>query len=189
MTYKWSIILIGTLIQMDWLIVSFRQVISFAISLGIWYGLLISSQYNVQHWIGQCDLIEIAWLPELIWRAWIIKHSKKISCSKVNIYLALKLWKKVKILLKIVLELSFKIIKDWFIRLQEGIQRVRESKGKYAFLIESTSNEYTNERLPCDTMRVGKNLVCPFCLLKLFYLSVYTFSTFSGCPNIWMSNL
>jgi len=35
---------------------------------------------------------------------------------------------------------------------------VRESKGKYAFLIESTTNEFTNERLPCDTMRVGKNL-------------------------------
>ena len=46
-----------------------------------------------------------------------------------------------------------------FLSMQEGIQRVRESKGKYAFLIESTSNEYTNERLPCDTMRVGKNLV------------------------------
>jgi hypothetical protein len=42
---------------------------------------------------------------------------------------------------------------------QQGIQRVRESKGKYAFLIESTTNEFTNERLPCDTMRVGKNLV------------------------------
>ncbi len=41
---------------------------------------------------------------------------------------------------------------------QAGIQRVRDSKGKYAFLIESTTNEYTNERLPCTTMRVGKNL-------------------------------
>ena len=41
---------------------------------------------------------------------------------------------------------------------QQGIQRVRESKGKYAFLIESTTNEFTNERLPCDTMKVGKNL-------------------------------
>lgn len=40
----------------------------------------------------------------------------------------------------------------------EGIQRVRESKGKYAYLIESTGNEFTNERLPCDTMKVGKNL-------------------------------
>eukprot|EP00094_Tigriopus_californicus_P004677 TCALIF_04499-PA protein Name:"Similar to GluRIA Glutamate receptor 1 (Drosophila melanogaster)" AED:0.23 eAED:0.23 QI:77/0.88/0.9/1/1/0.9/10/441/909 len=40
----------------------------------------------------------------------------------------------------------------------EGIQRVRDSKGKYAYLIESTGNEYTNERYPCDTMKVGKNL-------------------------------
>jgi hypothetical protein len=41
---------------------------------------------------------------------------------------------------------------------QAGIQRVRDSKGKYAFLIESTTNEYTNERMPCTTMKVGKNL-------------------------------
>ena len=26
------------------------------------------------------------------------------------------------------------------------------------FLIESSTNEYINERLPCDTMKVGKNL-------------------------------
>ena len=41
---------------------------------------------------------------------------------------------------------------------QDGIQRVRDSKSKYAFLIESANNEYTNERMPCDTMKVGKNL-------------------------------
>ncbi|XP_022240428.1 glutamate receptor 1-like isoform X1 [Limulus polyphemus] len=40
----------------------------------------------------------------------------------------------------------------------EGIKRVRESKGKYAFLLESTTNDYINERLPCDTMKVGRNL-------------------------------
>lgn len=40
----------------------------------------------------------------------------------------------------------------------EGIRRVRDSKGKYAFLIESTLNDYVNERLPCDTMKVGRNL-------------------------------
>ncbi|XP_067118229.1 glutamate receptor 1-like isoform X2 [Centruroides vittatus] len=40
----------------------------------------------------------------------------------------------------------------------EGIRRVRESKGKYAFLMESTKNEYINERQPCDTMKVGRNL-------------------------------
>lgn len=40
----------------------------------------------------------------------------------------------------------------------EGIRRVRTSKGKYAFLIESPKNDYTNEREPCDTMKVGRNL-------------------------------
>ena len=40
----------------------------------------------------------------------------------------------------------------------EGIRRVRDSKGKYAFLIESPQNDYVNERLPCDTMKVGRNL-------------------------------
>ncbi|CAG2059829.1 unnamed protein product [Timema podura] len=40
----------------------------------------------------------------------------------------------------------------------EGIQRVRASKGKYALLIESPKNDYTNEREPCDTMKVGRNL-------------------------------
>ncbi|KAK4337025.1 hypothetical protein RND71_044001 [Anisodus tanguticus] len=40
----------------------------------------------------------------------------------------------------------------------EGIKRVRESKGKYAFLMESTQNDYINERQPCDTMKVGRNL-------------------------------
>ncbi|CAG2110607.1 unnamed protein product, partial [Medioppia subpectinata] len=43
---------------------------------------------------------------------------------------------------------------------KEGIRRVRESKGKYAFLIESTQNDYINERQPCDTMKVGRNLEC-----------------------------
>jgi len=40
----------------------------------------------------------------------------------------------------------------------EGIRRVRHSKGKYALLIESPKNDYTNEREPCDTMKVGRNL-------------------------------
>ena len=39
---------------------------------------------------------------------------------------------------------------------EEGIQRVRD--GKYAFLIESTTNDYNNQRKPCDTMKVGGNL-------------------------------
>lgn len=41
---------------------------------------------------------------------------------------------------------------------KEGIRRVRESKGKYAFLIESAKNNYINEQLPCDTLKVGRNL-------------------------------
>uniref|UniRef100_A0A8C8ER11 Glutamate receptor n=1 Tax=Oncorhynchus tshawytscha TaxID=74940 RepID=A0A8C8ER11_ONCTS len=41
---------------------------------------------------------------------------------------------------------------------QEGVVRVRKSKGKYAFLLESTMNEYTEQRKPCDTMKVGGNL-------------------------------
>ena len=41
---------------------------------------------------------------------------------------------------------------------EEGIQRVRNSKGKYALLIESPKNDYTNVRKPCDTMKVGTNI-------------------------------
>ncbi|XP_037934300.1 glutamate receptor 1-like [Teleopsis dalmanni] len=40
----------------------------------------------------------------------------------------------------------------------EGIRRVRTSKGKYALLVESPKNEYVNARQPCDTMKVGRNL-------------------------------
>lgn len=40
----------------------------------------------------------------------------------------------------------------------DGIARVRNSKGKYALLIESPKNDYTNVRYPCDTMKVGQNL-------------------------------
>ncbi|XP_052127111.1 glutamate receptor 4-like isoform X2 [Frankliniella occidentalis] len=41
---------------------------------------------------------------------------------------------------------------------EEGIHRVRRSRGKYALLLESPKNEYTNEREPCDTIKVGPNL-------------------------------
>ncbi|XP_035709778.1 glutamate receptor 1 isoform X2 [Folsomia candida] len=40
----------------------------------------------------------------------------------------------------------------------DGIKLVREMKGKYALLIESPKNDYTNQRKPCDTMKVGPNL-------------------------------
>jgi len=40
----------------------------------------------------------------------------------------------------------------------DGVKKVRQSKGKYAFLLESTMNEYHNQRKPCNTMKVGDNL-------------------------------
>jgi len=41
---------------------------------------------------------------------------------------------------------------------ESGVERVRGSKGKYAFLMESTMNDYHNQRKPCNTMKVGDNL-------------------------------
>ncbi|XP_043925424.1 glutamate receptor 1 isoform X1 [Protopterus annectens] len=41
---------------------------------------------------------------------------------------------------------------------EEGVNRVRKSKGKYAYLLESTMNEYIEQRKPCDTLKVGGNL-------------------------------
>ncbi|XP_023932260.1 glutamate receptor 2 [Lingula anatina] len=40
----------------------------------------------------------------------------------------------------------------------EGLKKLRESKGKYAFLLESTTNDYKNQKKPCDTMMVGPNI-------------------------------
>ncbi|KAM9332794.1 LOW QUALITY PROTEIN: glutamate receptor 1-like [Pholidichthys leucotaenia] len=38
----------------------------------------------------------------------------------------------------------------------EGVVRVRKSKGKYAYLLESSMNEYIRSSVkPCDTMKVG----------------------------------
>lgn len=41
---------------------------------------------------------------------------------------------------------------------REGIEKVRQSDGKYAFILESVMNDYHNNREPCDTFRFGKNL-------------------------------
>ncbi|XP_074650372.1 glutamate receptor-like [Tubulanus polymorphus] len=41
---------------------------------------------------------------------------------------------------------------------KEGIEMVRKSNGKYAHLLESTMNDYTNNKWPCNTMKVGSNL-------------------------------
>ena len=39
-----------------------------------------------------------------------------------------------------------------------GVERVRASGGKYAFLLESSMINYYNNRKPCDTVRVGGDL-------------------------------
>ncbi|XP_030836055.1 glutamate receptor 2 [Strongylocentrotus purpuratus] len=38
---------------------------------------------------------------------------------------------------------------------EDGVRRVRESDGKYAYLLESKMNEYRETQKPCDTMAVG----------------------------------
>ncbi|XP_061189245.1 glutamate receptor 2-like [Saccostrea echinata] len=41
---------------------------------------------------------------------------------------------------------------------EEGYARVRQSKGDYAYLVESPKNDYQNQKKPCNTMKVGENL-------------------------------
>ncbi|CAK8674546.1 unnamed protein product [Clavelina lepadiformis] len=41
---------------------------------------------------------------------------------------------------------------------KDGIERVRNSGGKYAFLMESSLNEYMEHRKPCNTLKVGPNI-------------------------------
>lgn len=41
---------------------------------------------------------------------------------------------------------------------REGWEKVKDGKGEYAFLLESTSNEYYNQQKPCKTMKVGDDL-------------------------------
>ena len=41
---------------------------------------------------------------------------------------------------------------------EHGVERVRSSKGRYAFLLESTMNDYYNQRKPCNTMKIGVDL-------------------------------
>jgi glutamate receptor, ionotropic, invertebrate len=43
-------------------------------------------------------------------------------------------------------------------KIDEGIRKVRNSKGKYAFIMDTTTADYRNERKPCDTTKVGQQL-------------------------------
>jgi len=40
----------------------------------------------------------------------------------------------------------------------DGVKKVTDSKGKYAFLLESTMNDWYNQRKNCNTMKVGGDL-------------------------------
>ncbi|CAF0977628.1 unnamed protein product [Rotaria sp. Silwood1] len=66
----------------------------------------------------------------------------------------------------------------------EGVAKVRNSKGKYAFFIESTKNEYVNERWPCDTMKVGSDLDA-----KGYGIATRLGSDLSEAINIIVTNL
>ena len=37
----------------------------------------------------------------------------------------------------------------------EGVEFVRESEGRYAFLLEGALSDYHNSRYPCDTITIG----------------------------------
>lgn len=41
---------------------------------------------------------------------------------------------------------------------EDGIAEVRRRNGKYAFLLESTINEYESQQKPCDTIMVPQHL-------------------------------
>ena len=58
---------------------------------------------------------------------------------------------------------------------------IRESKGKYAFLIESSTNEYVNERQPCDTMKVEIDIF-------LECIQCFSFTLYSEWTNSLRSN-
>ncbi|CAF3438343.1 unnamed protein product [Rotaria socialis] len=66
----------------------------------------------------------------------------------------------------------------------DGVGKVRNSKGKYAFFIESTKNEYVNERFPCDTMKVGSDLDS-----KGYGITTRLGSDLSEAINIIVTNL
>lgn len=38
----------------------------------------------------------------------------------------------------------------------EGVERVSKSNRDYAFIVESTMNEYYNQRQPCKTVKVSR---------------------------------
>ncbi|XP_064481900.1 glutamate receptor 1-like [Ornithodoros turicata] len=67
---------------------------------------------------------------------------------------------------------------------QEGVQRVRDSSGKYVFLTESLFAEYINGRRPCDTWTLGESFSTQF-----FALAVRLGSPLRNVLNEAITNL
>ncbi|KAL7056267.1 hypothetical protein AAHC03_020819 [Spirometra sp. Aus1] len=73
--------------------------------------------------------------------------SSKEFFEKSNMKIFQKMWK--------FMESNPDVLVD---SVNDGVNRVRQSNRDYAFLLESTMNEYFNQRQPCNTVKVGPNL-------------------------------
>ncbi|VDN13660.1 unnamed protein product [Dibothriocephalus latus] len=73
--------------------------------------------------------------------------SSKEFFEKSNMKIFQKMWK--------FMESNPDVLVD---SVSDGVNRVRQSNRDYAFLLESTMNEYFNQRQPCNTVKVGPNL-------------------------------
>uniref|UniRef100_A0A0X3PEX0 Glutamate receptor 2 n=2 Tax=Schistocephalus solidus TaxID=70667 RepID=A0A0X3PEX0_SCHSO len=73
--------------------------------------------------------------------------SSKEFFEKSNMKIFQKMWK--------FMESNPEVLVD---SVNDGVNRVRQSNRDYAFLLESTMNEYFNQRQPCNTVKVGPNL-------------------------------
>ena len=56
---------------------------------------------------------------------------------------------------------------------EEGVERVRKSGGKYAFLTSSETIDYHSTTYPCDTIRVGEKIDSTFYGLVFLLNSPY----------------
>ena len=69
----------------------------------------------------------------------------------------------------------------------EGVEFVRESEGRYAFLLEGALSEYHNSRYPCDTITIGN--VEQWIFLKLSFCTVHTGAKIWIYPKIHILNM
>lgn len=104
-------------------------------------------QYGTLYHGSTWEFFRVSVLVASLWAVVFVNPWYFLPLQKSQISLYMKMWE------------YMNSKKHVFVRsYDEGIRRVRTSKGKYALLIESPKNDYTNEREPCDTMKVGRNL-------------------------------